>query len=79
MTATRCGGGDLSILLETEALALGVAGKEALWRALLAVAPGYPQFVEADLSRLAARAHEQRGQIETIRIAAARQSFTAPS
>jgi hypothetical protein len=70
---------DLSMLLETEALALGIAGKLALWQALLAVAPAYPQLVEADLIRLAARAREQHGQIETIRLAAARRSFTPPS
>lgn len=70
---------DLSMLLETETLALGVAGKLALWQALLAVAPAFPQLVEADLVRLAARAREQHSQIETIRLAAARRSFTPPS
>jgi hypothetical protein len=70
---------DLSMLLETEALALGITGKLALWQALLAVAPVYPQLVEADLVRLAVRAREQHSQIETIRISAARRSFTPPS
>jgi hypothetical protein len=70
---------DLGMLLETEALALGIAGKLALWEALLAVAPGYPQLVEADLTRLAARAREQHGRIQTIRLAAARRTFTPPS
>ena len=72
------GDADLSMLLETEALALGITGKLALWQALLAVAPVYPQLVEADLVRLAARAREQHSQIETIRIAAACRSFTPP-
>ena len=69
----------LSMLLETETLKLGIEGKLALWEALLAVASAYPQLAEGDLSRLAVRAHEQRGRIETVRLAAARRSFTSPS
>jgi hypothetical protein len=79
VTKLLTGDEDLSLLLETETLALGVAGKLALWQALLAVAPAYSQLVEADLVRLAARAREQHSQIETIRLAAARRSFTPPS
>jgi hypothetical protein len=70
---------DLSMLLETETLALGIMGKVALWQALLAVAPDYPQLVEADLIRLAARAREQHSQVERIRLAAARRFFTPRS
>jgi hypothetical protein len=69
---------DLSMLLETETLALGITGKVALWQALLAVAPANPQLVEADLIRLTARGRDQHSQIETIRLAAARRSFTPP-
>jgi hypothetical protein len=69
----------LSMLLEIEALALGIVGKLALWQALLAVAPAHPQLVEADLIRLAARAREQHGRIEAIRLTAAHRSFTPPS
>jgi hypothetical protein len=79
VTKLLTGDEDLSLLLETETLALGVAGKLALWQALLAVGPAYSQLVEADLVRLAARAREQHSQIETIRLAAARRSFTPPS
>jgi hypothetical protein len=43
------------------------------------VASAYPQLAESGLSRLAVRAHEQRGWIETVRLAAARRSFTSPS
>jgi hypothetical protein len=67
----------LTVLLETETLALGIEGKLALWAALLAVASAYPQLVEDDLVRLANRAREQRGRIETIRLAAARRSFAS--
>jgi hypothetical protein len=79
VTRLLTGDKDLSMLLETETLALGIAGKLALWQALLAVAPAYPQLVEADLIRLTARAREQHSQVETIRLAAARRSFTPPS
>jgi hypothetical protein len=79
VTTLLTGDEDLSMLLETETLALGITGKMALWQALLAVAPAYPQLVEADLIRLAARAREQHSQVETIRLAAARRSFTPPS
>jgi hypothetical protein len=65
------------VLLETETLALGIEGKLALWAALLAVASAYPQLIEDDLVRLASRAREQRGRIETIRLAAARRSFAS--
>jgi len=81
LAVTKLLSGDehLSMLLEVEALALGIAGKRMLWQALLAVAPAYPELVEADLIRLAARAREQHGQIETIHLAAVRRSFTPPS
>ena len=35
----------LSLLLQAESMALGIEGKLALWEALLAVAPEYPQPV----------------------------------
>ena len=65
----------LSTLLEAESLELGIDGKLALWDALLAVAPAYPQLEEHDLVRLAARAREQRKRVETVRLSAARRSF----
>jgi hypothetical protein len=78
VTELLTGDEHLSMLLETESLALGIVGKLALWEALLAVAFAHPQLVEADLVRLAARAREQHGRIETIRLAAARRSFAPP-
>jgi hypothetical protein len=65
----------LSLLLEAEALRLGVDGKLALWEALLAVAPDHPELVEHDLVRLAARARDQHERIETVRLAAVRRAF----
>ena len=66
-----------SVLLQAEALRLGVDGKLALWEALLAVAPDHPQLDEQDLVRLAARARDQRERIEDVRLAAARRAFLA--
>ena len=66
-----------SLLLEAEALRLGVDGKLALWEALLAVAPDHPQLDEQDLVRLAARARDQRERIEAVRLGAARRAFLA--
>jgi hypothetical protein len=79
LTKLPRGGEGLGVLLETEALALGIEGKLKLWQALLAVAPAHPRLVETDLLRLAARAREQHGQIETIRVAVARRAFTTLS
>jgi hypothetical protein len=78
VTELLTGDEHLSMLLETESLALGIVGKLALWEALLAVAPAHPQLVEADLVRLADRAREQHGRIESMRLAAARRSFAPP-
>ena len=67
----------LSLLLQAESMALGIEGKLALWEALLAVAPEYPQLAGVDLVGLTGRAREQRGRVETVRLAAARRAFGA--
>jgi hypothetical protein len=74
-TELLAGDRQLGRLLEAETLALGIEGKLALWEALRAVAPGYPQLVESDLARLADRAREQRARMEEVRLAAARRAF----
>jgi hypothetical protein len=65
----------LSLLLEAEALRLGIDGKLALWAALRAVAPDHPELIEPDLVRLVARARDQQERIEAVRLAAARRAF----
>ena len=65
----------LTMLLLAESLALGIEGKLALWEALRAVAPEYPQLTGVDLVGLAERAREQRGRVETVRLGAARRAF----
>ncbi len=68
-------GGQLARLEKLEALALGIEGKRALWRALLTVAEEIPGLRKVDLARLYQRAEEQRGRIESHRIEAAQEAL----
>jgi hypothetical protein len=66
------GGADLTRLLETEALSLGIEGKLAMWLALKAAADGGDaRLAGNDLDRLIERARGQRRALEPHRIAAA--------
>jgi hypothetical protein len=67
-------GDDLALraLEGLEALELGIAGKEALWQALAAVADQTPDLGAMDYPGLIERARDQRQQVETLRLAAAR-------
>jgi hypothetical protein len=76
-TELLAGDKQLGRLLEAETLALGIDGKLALWEALRAVAPEYPQLVESELARLADRAREQRARMEGVRLGAVRRAFGA--
>jgi hypothetical protein len=62
-------------LLQAESLSLGVEGKLCLWRALIEVAPSYPELAAVDLRKLADRALNQRRRLEVVRLAAARRAF----
>jgi hypothetical protein len=68
-------GTQLARLEKLEALALGIEGKLALWRALLAVAEDIPALRKVDLARLDQRADDQHQRVETRRIEAAREAF----
>ena len=61
----------LSRLIEVEALALGVRGKLALWRALELIAPEQPELQRFDLAYLIARAEQQLDELESNRLRAA--------
>lgn len=65
----------LTRLLQAESLSLGVEGKLCLWRALIEVAPSYPELAAVDLRKLADRALDQRRRLEVVRLAAARRAF----
>jgi hypothetical protein len=69
------GGSQLGRLEKLEALALGIEGKRALWRALLAVAEEIPVLRKVDFAILYQRAEDQRGRVEARRIEAAREAF----
>lgn len=67
---------DLSLLLLTETLSLGVEGKATMWVALRAVVASYPPLAEVDLDGLVERARDQRRRLDEVRLAAARRAFT---
>ena len=58
----------LSSLIELEGLLLGVTGKGALWRSLRAQAESDTRLDAAELDRLVARAEDQRGRLEEMRL-----------
>jgi hypothetical protein len=68
-------GGALHRLEALEAVALGIDGKSALWRALAAAAENEPLLRLADYERLKQRAEEQRDRVETVRLEAARSAL----
>ena len=68
-------GGQLARLEKLEALALGIDGKRALWRSLLAVAE-IPALQKVDFAKLDQRAEDQRKRVEDRRIEAARQALS---
>jgi hypothetical protein len=63
--------GDLSRLLELEAMSAAVEGKDGLWRALLAEADAQPELADLPLARLKDQADRQRRVLERHRLAAA--------
>jgi hypothetical protein len=67
----------LSRLVEIEALALGVTGKLALWKALRLLADGEPALDGPALERLIERAERQQRDLEEHRLAAAREALGA--
>jgi hypothetical protein len=71
------GGAELTRLLETEALSLGIEGKLRMWLALKEAAAVDPRLAGTDFDRLIERARGQRRAIESHRLAAALASFSA--
>jgi hypothetical protein len=70
------GGAELTRLLETEALSLGIEGKLAMWLALKEAAAADRRLAATDFDRLIERARGQRRTLEPHRLAAAVQSFS---
>ena len=70
------GSTELTRLMETEGLSLGIEGKLSMWLALKEAAASDPRLSAADYDRLIERARSQRRTLEPHRLAAAVASFT---
>ncbi len=70
------GSADLTRLLETEALSLGIEGKLRMWAALKEASVRDQRLAGTDYDRLIERASSQRRTLEPHRLAAALQSFS---
>lgn len=69
---------DLNRLEEFEGVAIGIAGKLALWRSLEAVSPTDERLRDIDFGALARRAQRQRDEVEPHRLDAVRRAFIPP-
>jgi len=65
----------IGFLQGLEGLALGITGKQLLWRTLDTASATYPQLRGPNYAELEARAVTQRDRVEDKRIAAARDAF----
>lgn len=77
LNPTLAGNADLTRMLETEALSLGIEGKLCMWLALREAAAGDPRLAGTDYDRLIERARSQRQALEPHRRAAALQAFSS--
>jgi hypothetical protein len=75
MNGQLTGYSPLSRMEELEALLTGITGKQALWVALLQIAPDEPRLDAARLERLRNSAETQRQTVEGLREKAAREAF----
>jgi hypothetical protein len=66
----------LARFLELESLAIGIAGKKAMWRALEDVTSHEQRLARHDFPALAERADDQLARVEGLRLDAARTAFT---
>jgi hypothetical protein len=71
--------GALRRLEALEAVSLGIAGKQALWHALDAVAEDVPGLGGLDYARLVRRAEAQREVVESLRLHATQEALGARS
>lgn len=61
------GSSDLKLLLELEALTMGIHGKTMMWQSLQEVSDSIPELAATDLAGLAKRAEDQRASVEQRR------------
>lgn len=69
--------GGIGLLQALEGLALGIAGKQLLWRALARASETTPQLRGPNYAELEERAAAQRDSVEGRRLAAAQVAFRA--
>lgn len=67
--------GEMGLFLALEGLALGIAGKQSLWRALVAASQTVPQLGRLDYAGLEQRAVQQLDRVEKKRLEVAREVF----
>ena len=77
LNPAMAGNADLTRMLETEALSLGIEGKLSMWLVLREAAAIDPRLAGTDYDRLIERARSQRQALEPHRRAAARQAFSS--
>ena len=63
--------GPVNLLLQLEALSMGIEGKRHLWRSLLEIVSIEPRLDAAELSELAGRADHQLLLVEALRLSVA--------
>jgi hypothetical protein len=68
---------ELGLLVALEGLALGIAGKKLLWRALAAA--NFAQLKQLDFEELQRRAEQQMERVEAERVQVARRAFQSES
>jgi hypothetical protein len=71
------GRGAFRLFESLEAVSLGIEGKLTLWRTLASLAPAVPDVSSLDYDTLMARAINQRGRAEELRLAAATAALVA--
>lgn len=72
-------GGALRLLEGLDAIASGIEGKQALWRALEVVAPSLPEVQGPDYGQLVQRSEDQRKRVEALRLEAAKAALIPAS
>ena len=65
------------LLQALEGLALGISGKQLLWRSLAATEANFPALQGSDFSELEKRAHDQFERVERLRMQMVREAFRA--
>ena len=65
------------LLQALEGLALGISGKQLLWRSLAVIEANFPALQGSDFSELEKRAHDQFERVERLRMQMVREAFRA--